>query len=105
MKSLQLLFTLALSQCTLHEAARQANLECIQELDSFDELNEHGSNALHSALQGNNENGQIENVVKSLLEKGVSVEGKGFRSTKGFSFVTQILIELKFIIVKGQRMG
>jgi len=74
MKILQFLFTLALSQCTLHEAARQANLECIQELDSFDELNEHGSNALHSALQGNNENGQVESVVKSLLEKGVSVE-------------------------------
>ena len=54
------------------------DLECIQKLDNFDELNEHGSNALHSALQGDNENGQMESVVKSLLEKGVSVEGKGF---------------------------
>lgn len=61
-------------QCTLHQAARHADLSCIGEIVNWGELNEHGSNALHSALQGDNGNGQMLNVVTILLERGVSVE-------------------------------
>ena len=60
--------------CTLHQAARNADLSCIGESANWSELNEHGSNALHSALQGDNGNGQMLDVVTLLLEQGVSVE-------------------------------
>jgi len=61
-------------QFTLHQSARNADLSCLDEISDWSVLNEHGSNALHSALQGDNENGQMAEMVAQLLDKGVSTD-------------------------------
>ena len=61
-------------QCSLHPAARSSDLDCLKTVQNLEELNEHGSNALHSALQGEDQNQQLLDTVSFLLERGVSVE-------------------------------
>ena len=61
-------------QCSLHSAARLSDLECLQTIENLEELNKHGSNALHSALQGEDQNQKLIDTVSFLLEHGLSVE-------------------------------
>lgn len=69
-----ILVYVANGQCSLHSAARSSDLECLQTLKHLEELNEHGSNALHSALQGEDQNQKLLDTVSFLLERGLSVE-------------------------------